>query len=256
MTAHISTWWHDAYIAAARTAFPAITDGHELVVGWKLARPDGTTTNGYYWPTVDGDHDLPVLHEATDWDADNRKSCPARDGDGLCLVTTSAREASSGGIILSEGVGHVLVYPVGLACTDTVGKFRVPWCVDVDCFDPVALIRLGLSGADLSGADLYGADLSGATLSWADLYGANLSGANLTRATLYGANLTGADLTGANLSRATLTGATLSRATLSGANLSGATLSGANLSGANLTGANHDQWTRWPAGFTPPTVTP
>ena len=72
------------------------------------------------------------------------------------------------------------------------------------------LLRVNLSGADLSEADLSGSDLSRANLS-----GADLSRADLSRVNLSGADLSEADLSGANLSRANLSGADLSRANLS-----------------------------------------
>ena len=194
----LRTWWHPYYLHAARTAFPDITAGHDLAVGWKLTSVTGRTTNDYYWPLVDGDNDLPVLHEATDWDDGNHYSCPLRPGDGLCLVTTSVCEASSGGLRLSSATGHVLVYPADLVQSDIDGKYRTPWCIDVDAFDPIALIRAG-----------FMADLSGADLSEANLSAANLSGANLSAANLYRANLSGADLSAANLSEANLYGANL-----------------------------------------------
>lgn len=39
----LSTWWHPAYIEAARSAYPAVTKGHELAVGWKLTSVTGRT---------------------------------------------------------------------------------------------------------------------------------------------------------------------------------------------------------------------
>jgi hypothetical protein len=230
----MSTWWHPAYCAAARNAYPAVCGGLELAVGWKITRVDGTTYNGYYWPLVNGQFDLPVLHEATAWNHTNFGSCPSVEGDGLCLVTDDGiNQASSGGANLASSIGHVVVYAPSLARSDLPGKFRVPWCIDVDCFDPLALIRGGLV-AYLAGVNLYGANL----------YRANLAGANLTRVNLYGACLTGADLSGANLYGACLTGANLA-----GANLYRADLTKADLDGANLTGANGGGMAIWPDGF-------
>lgn len=56
----------------------------------------------------------------------------------------------------------------------------------------------------------------------------------------------------ANLRWANLYGADLGGADLRGADLYGADLRGADLRSANLHGAIHDQFTRWPEGFTPP----
>ena len=212
------TYWNDHYLAAARLAFPDICGEHELAVGFKLTNVDGTTHGGYYWPLVNGDHDLPVLHRATDWLTSNDRPCPSRPGDGLCLVPQGwpIREAFSGGARVGSSIGHVLVYPVALS-KGVPEKRRVPWCIDVDCFDLQAMIRAGGVPGFLSGA--------------------NLSEANLSEANLYGANLYGANLYGADLS---------------GANLSGANLSGAYLSRANLTEAVADRYTRWPVGFKVP----
>ena len=240
--ASMSTWHHADYIAAAVAAHPEKCGGHDLAVGWKITRPDSTTRDGAYrWPVPD-DVGRPVLHEATDWDESNRKSCPRQPGDGLCLVTDDGiAEASSGGISLSVGLGHILVYPADLAAGNEPGKWRVPWCVDVATFMPLDMIRTGfvanLAGANLSGAYLAGAYLAGANLSGANLAGAylawaNLSGAYLARANLAGANLTGANLTGAYLARAYLARAKLARANLTGANLTGAILARAILTGA------------------------
>ena len=261
----LCTYWHDHYIHAARTAYPDVCGNLELAVGWKLTHADGTTRNGYYWPLVNGDHDLPVLHQATAWIDNNTDPCPDREGDGLCLIPWDGalREATSGGASFTSGTAHVLVYPKKLA-RGHGDKMRAPFVVDVDCFVPLPLaLKSGaylyganlsgavLSGANLSGANLSGADLSGADLSGAVLSGANLSGAYLSRAYLSRAYLSGAVLSGANLSGAVLSGADLSGANLSRAYLSRANLSGADLSEANLSEANYDKWTRWPAGFDP-----
>jgi hypothetical protein len=250
----LSTWWHPAYCAAARNAYPGVCGGLELAVGWKLTNVDGTTHGGYYWRQVNGQFDLPVLHEAAGWNPRNTRSCPAKTGDGLCLVTDDGiNQASSGGVTLAASIGHVVVYAPDLARSDTPGKFRVPWCIDVDCFDPLALIRGGLV-ANLAGVNLAGADLSGA-----DLYGVNLTAANLTRANLTAADLTGADLAGAylpkanltaaNLTGANLAGAYLAKTDLDGANLTAANLNGVNFYGAYLTGANGGGSAIWPDGF-------
>ena len=186
-TVTMRDWWTRHYLTAARNAYPDLCANHKLAVGWKLTHPDGTTHAGYYWPLVNAEHDIPVAHVADNWNAHNSGSCPSRPGDGLCLVSSGANvvPASSGGVPLACSVGHVLVWPADIACSDEAGKWRAPWVVDVDCFRPLDLIRAGFMSADLSGADLSGADLSGANLS-----GANLTGANLSRADLYGATLT------------------------------------------------------------------
>jgi hypothetical protein len=112
---------------------------------------------------------------------------------------------------------------------------------------------LGLSDADLTGANLSLADLTGANLSLADLTNADLSlahlrDADLSYARLYGANLNGANMNGAdlhgahvdfaNLLSAHLNGANMNRAGLHDADLRGADLRGADLRGADLRGAD------------------
>ena len=217
-------WWNDHYIAAARLAYPHETHGHQLAVGFKITHPNCTSHGGYYWGLVNGDHDVPQMHHVIPklWDGENTDSCPSRDGDGFCLVPQGQpiREATSGGVSLTNCVGHVLVYAVDLA-VGRDDKKRTPWVIQVDAFSPVNLIQLG-------GVSPY-------------LYGANLSRANLSRANLYGANLYGANLSGANLSGADL----------SGADLSGANLYGADLSRADLYGANPNAFTRWPDRWVP-----
>ena len=109
------------------------------------------------------------------------------------------------------------------------------------CLKPVGSI-IGLTGADLSGADLrffelYGADLGDATLSHADL----------TDATLRGANLSFADLTDANLSFADLTDADLSEVVLRGANLTDAVVTQKQLAHAlSLKGATMPDGSKHP----------
>ena len=91
------------------------------------------------------------------------------------------------------------------------------------------LIGIGLTEADLSGADLALAILSGADLSGADLSGATLSSAVLKNARLFKAEL----------SKAFLIGTDLRKADLREADLTGAKLEGANLRKADLTGAEY-----------------
>jgi len=92
------------------------------------------------------------------------------------------------------------------------------------------LIKIELTGVDLTEANLTGANLSKVHLHRAKLKGANLSGANLTSADLLGADLSKADLTKANLR-----GSNLCRVDLTGANLKGVDLTRANLTGAVVT---------------------
>ena len=89
-TVTMRDWWTGHYLTAARNAYPDLCATHELAVGWKLTHPDGTTHAGYYWPLVNGDHDIPVAHVADNWNNSNKGSCPSRPGDGLCLVESGA----------------------------------------------------------------------------------------------------------------------------------------------------------------------
>lgn len=106
------------------------------------------------------------------------------------------------------------------------------------------LLRIDLSGANLTGANLHSANLSGANLHSAvlvraflvdaNLSGADLSKANLSRASLRGVNFSGAFLCRSKLDNANLTGADLTEADLGEATLSNANLSNANLSESNI----------------------
>jgi len=137
-----------------------------------------------------------------------------------------------------------------------------------------------LRSANIQEADLQHANLQNATLWDADLRYANLQGANLRDADFWDAYLQGADLRYANLQGANfqyanlqyadLQGADLRRVNLQGANLEDANLEDADLRGANLRGAVFqftsntisievdeaywDESTKWPRGFTPPTL--
>jgi hypothetical protein len=194
----MTTYWHHHYKDAARQ-FP-ITEGHaDLSVGFKITNIDGTTHGGYYWRQVNALHDEPILHKASAWDPTNHGSCPRAPGDGLC-VALSISAATSGGVKLTECIGHVLVYSPTVAQADDPGKLRVPWVIDVDCFNVIEVVRGGFV-ADLRNADLRDADLRNADLRYASLQGANLQGAHLQYADLQYASLLGADLQGANLWR-------------------------------------------------------
>ncbi len=72
---------------------------------------------------------------------------------------------------------------------------------------PLWLVKIDLSGADLTNSNLFDANLTGVNLRKADLSRSDLTAANLTQADLSNANLLGADLTDATLERITLTGA-------------------------------------------------
>ena len=99
-----------------------------------------------------------------------------------------------------------------------------------NCFEAP---RGGTTGAQKKGGEIG--------LSKANLSGANLSGANLS-----GANLSGANLSGADLRKADLSGADLRKANVSDANFSEAVLDDADFGEANYT-----DWTTWPKSFAP-----
>jgi len=126
-----------------------------------------------------------------------------------------------------------------------------PWWDAARC--GVCLRRADLRGVGLSMANLQGADLAESDLRQALLRGANLQNAHLEETNLHGTDLAGADLRGAVLGGADLTGAMFEDADLQGAslrfvhgtgvvfetaNLQGADLWGAKLQGAVLVGAN------------------
>ncbi|HKZ20336.1 MAG TPA: pentapeptide repeat-containing protein [Acidimicrobiia bacterium] len=261
-------YWNDHYISAAQVAYPSVTKAHDLRVGWKISSVTGMTHNGYYWPTVDGNHDVPVLHEASSWDHKNGGSCPAREGDGLCLIPQedgAFSACTSGGVQFHRSIGHVLVYPHDLAKWDEPGKVRAPWVVQVDVFEPMVMLLNGfIDSANLGYADLGYADLGYANLGYADLGYANLGSANLRYADLRYADLGSADLGYANLRYADLGYANLGYADLGYANLRyanlgsanlryadlrSADLRSANLGSADLGSANANQLTLFPTGF-------
>jgi len=102
-------------------------------------------------------------------------------------------------------------------------------------------VRPDFSGADLRAVSLTPADEMG--VSGADLRGANFSGADLRGARLLGANFGGADLSRVNLSGAEACVANFSNAYLREAILSGAALTlayfiGTDLENADLTGCH------------------
>lgn len=131
----------------------------------------------------------------------------------------------------------------------SLGLIGYTTCDSCTRFSPI----IGLSGADLNGADLRrtwlegvdlsythlnGADLSGAIMYYANLSGADLSNAHLNDAYVNGDNFGATYLTDANLSGTTFRGAQLINAVLFGADLTYADLSGVHLNGANLSNAN------------------
>ena len=112
----------------------------------------------------------------------------------------------------------------------------------------VDLSGLNLSDMDLRGrnlhlADLHGVDLSGSILQDGHLAGMDLSNARLINADLLDANLSDCNLSGADLSQArleyaNLRNSNLSRSKIAGASLLDAEMDYANFSYADLTGAD------------------
>jgi hypothetical protein len=198
-----------------RAAAPPDVDFFTL----RAVHPDLRSSRGYRypWPGQWAVAPGPIIET-------NHGYCPEDKGDGLCVGLTWAGMASG-------SIPAICGLLVGISRADVLGmdgdKARVRRLYVVDVVDLARAVRDHGDGANLTRADLTGADLTGANLT-----GANLTGANLTRANLTWAHLSGADLTRANLT--------------------GADLTGANLTGANLSGANWNEYTRWPAGYTPP----
>jgi len=100
------------------------------------------------------------------------------------------------------------------------------------------LSKANLDKTNLSEASLSGASLRETNLSFTDLSGADLNDSDLSSANLHKAYLGNASLIRANLSEASLIGTSLPRTNLSEANLSGADFSGVNLISSNLIKAN------------------
>jgi hypothetical protein len=180
------------------TAGRSLPDGYDSW-GVKSVGFDGRTRHGFEWPEPGN---ATAVYPLDDQDS----SCPAREGDGLC-VATSWRGMASGGY---RAFCLLLVaYRSHEARADQPGKLRVPQVFVVARLDGERLVRANLQGANLWDAYLWGADLRGAKLRGADLQGANLRGADLRDADLQGANLQGADLWGADLQGAKLWSADL-----------------------------------------------
>jgi uncharacterized protein YjbI with pentapeptide repeats len=118
------------------------------------------------------------------------------------------------------------------------------------------LAVVDLTGARLGGANLSKLDLFDTVFRNADLRGANLSGTSCYRTVFADAKLTGArldaDLSGAHFEGADLRDTDLRKADLTYAHLRGADLRGARLP-AKLKDVSHDDTTRWPKGYAPPT---
>jgi hypothetical protein len=138
----------------------------------KSVRPDLRTRNGFRWPFPGNATERVVL-------LDHNRSCPEREGDGVCVATTWAGMASGG---FPARTLLLLAYRAAESRGDETGKLRVPQAFVVDVIDGEQLLVHHGRGANLGGADLEGAYLGGA-----DLGGANLGGANLEGAYLEGA---------------------------------------------------------------------
>jgi hypothetical protein len=190
------------------TAGRSLPDGYDSW-GVKSVGFDGRTKHGFEWPEPGN---ATAVYPLDDQDS----SCPAREGDGLC-VATSWRGMASGGY---RAFCLLLVaYRSHEARADQPGKLRVPQVFVVARLDGERLVRADLQGANLWGADLRGAKLRGAKLRGAKLWDADLRGADLRGADLRDADLWGADLRGANLQGADLWGADLQGAKLWSADL-------------------------------------
>lgn len=167
----------------------------DLIEGWKIVRPDGTTHQGYAWPLVNaraGQSPVRVDADPKGREFTIADECPQFEGDGLCLAETAAA-ASSGGIRLAECVGLIVHYRADDVLARGDGKIRVKGCTVVDIWSPLDVIRAGLA-TDLRNANLQGANMWGANLRNVDLRRADLRAANLQYACLQGAVCSSATL--------------------------------------------------------------
>ena len=179
----------------------------------RCAASRGDAHRRAFWPRTPGAH-VRTDPSLIDWD--NNKSCPSREGDGVCAATC---QDGMRGNPVGDGILLVWITPEDILSApqneQAYCKVRAT-AATVVAYIPLAqaigpnayLSRADLHGADLHGADLHGIDLTGADLHGADLHGADLSWAGLHSADLTGADLHGADLHGADLSWAGLRGAT------------------------------------------------
>lgn len=188
----------------------------EMRKGWKITHVDGTTYGGFRWPLPMPGETATVEANPEDIDDENFNACPARGGDGLCVVREGiVRHVTSGGVNLANCIGLDLRWraedELGRSGDDE--KIRLARVEVVGLFRPLEIIRSGW----FVGGDLHRADLRWANLRWAKLHGANLRWADLRGAKVHGADLSGADLRGANLREADLRWADLRGADLRGA---------------------------------------
>lgn len=165
-------------------------------LGWKITRVEGTTSFGFQWP-VEGE----VV--ATNVDPRNTGPCPWHEEDGLCIARTFGG-ATSGGISLANAQGLWLSYDEKDILGQTDSKIRVSKCRVLGRFDPIAAIRRGAVGADLSTANLSFADLSYCDLRNVDFRYTNLYHTDLSHSDLRGTDFSGSymiccDLTGARV---------------------------------------------------------
>ena len=188
---------------------PVTPDDPRLYI--RCAASRGDADGQAFWPRTPGArvHADPRL---IDWS--NGKSCPTREGDGVCAATCQdgMRDNPVGdGIllvwidpedVLSSPMAAKTYHKVRAAAATVVAYIRLACAIGPDAY----LRHADLHGADLRHADLQGADLHSADLHGADLAWADLTGADLRHASLHGADLTGADLHGASLHSADLQG--------------------------------------------------
>lgn len=142
-----------------RDPLAIITEGLKMPDGYdswavKSVGFDGRTRNSFEWPTYGPTPTLTL-------DRANTSSCPAREGDGLCVAATWASTASGG---YRAFCVLVVAYRAGDSLSGESGKLRVPQAFVVDRVDGEAFVRERCAGADLHGADLRGAHLHGADL--------------------------------------------------------------------------------------------
>ncbi len=164
---------------------------------------------------------------------------------------------------------------IGLSFSDVSG-----WDLRGQDLTDAVFFAATLTGVDFTGAEVVGASFGDTTgqgftqsqltstasyqardlrrigLSGNALYGWDFAEQNLAGSILKSANLTNADFSQANLSNADLSFSTLTDADLNGANLANANLESSNLASSVIgSDTTYNQWTVFPDGFSPDTLT-
>lgn len=134
-----------------------LTEGRELPEGYdkwaiKSVHADFRTRHGYRWPFPG--HVATCPEDKIVYD--NKDSCPAQVGDGICVAKTW--EGMVGGDIPAQTL-LLVAYRNDEILGEDNNKVRVKASVVVDLIDGFRLIREKGGGANLHGTNLQGADL-------------------------------------------------------------------------------------------------